>query len=459
MLRIKSVKVKLLTQAGQLKKKPAKRVKKPLPKHLMRVPKTLDYTTHCHQCGNECKIIGTHCVEKLAVLPALFYVIEYIHTHTACRRCDDQIYSAKAESSLVPNTQATPELLAHIAISKVCDALPLYRQSKQSQRAHCPIERNKLDRWLIKTGLALKPLVAILNDVYNQYQVGGVDETRLQVIKEANKTAYQLSYLFIRYGGPPNQRVMLVDYRPRKDQATVDELLDPFEGKGLVSDMYTAFINVADKERLKLFACHDHLRRRFVKALEAIPKKDRSASIPHRLIELYKTVYQVESQTKGRSYRVIKRMRKRSRKRLNQMYRLIESLNPRPDSLIGKAVSYAKAHKKALYAYLDVPWAPISNIMTEHIAKRIAVLRKNMLFCYSSTGAEALANLMTVIYTAELYPEHNLHEYLTALFMELPKAKTVEDLEAMLPWNLNTQKVAELIESRPRPIITAQAAA
>ena len=110
------------------------------------------------------------------------------------------------------------------------------------------------------------------------------------------------------------------------------------------------------------------------------------------------------------------------------MYRLIESLNPRPDSLIGKAVSYAKAHKKALYAYLDVPWAPISNIMT-------------------------------VIYTAELYPEHNLHEYLTALFMELPKAKTVEDLEAMLPWNLNTQKVAELIESRPRPIITAQAAA
>lgn len=425
----------------------------------MRVQKRLNYTRHCQQCGDECKILGQRCVEKLAVLPAIYYVIQYLHTQTACRRCDDQIYSAKAEPSLVPNSQATPELLAHIAISKVSDALPLYRQSKQSLRAHCPIGRDKLDRWLIKTGLELSPIVKILNDVYNQYHVGGIDETRLQVINEAGKTAYQLSYLFTRYGGPPDKRVMLVDYRPRKDQKTVDELLEPFEGSGLVSDMYAAFINHADKKQLLLFACHDHLRRRMIKALEAIPKKDRHNSIAHTLIELYKKVYQVESEVKGRSYRVIKRLRRRSRKLLNQIYRILEQLNSRPDSLMGKAKHYAIEHRKALYAYLDVPWAPISNIMTEHIAKKIAVLRKNMLFCYSTTGAETLANLMTVIYSAELYPEHNLHEYLTVLFMELPKAQTVADLEKLLPWNLTPKEVTALMETRPRPIVTAPRAA
>jgi transposase len=424
-----------------------------LPAHLIRIRHLLDFQKNCQHCGAECKTISEHTVEKLAVLPLMFYVIEYVNTHTACPCCDDQIYTAKAEPSFVPNSQATPELLAHTSIAKCSDALPLYRQSKQSQRTHCPIDRSKLDRWLITAGLELKPYVEVIRESFNRHRIGGIDETRLQVIKEEGKTAYQLSRLFVRYGGPPNQRVMLVDYKPYKDQKTIDEILEPFEGEAIVCDMYSAFISHAKKNNLLLIGCTDHCRRKFVEALEQIPKKDRSKAISQRIVALYDKLYDVERIAKGRSYRVIKRLRKRSRKILNKIYRLIEGIHARPESKLGKAVFYATEHKKALLKFLDYPWAPISNIMSEHVAKKIAVVRKNMLFCFSEQGAEALANLMTVIYTAELYPQHNLFDYMTVLFLELPKAETVADLERLLPWNISPEMVAKIASNRPRPQI------
>ena len=192
-------------------------------------------------------------------------------------------------------------------------------------------------------------------------------------------------------------------------------------------------------------------RRRFIQALEVIPKKDRKDSIVNEIVRLYDLLYAIEKQVKGRSPRAIKKRRRRSRKILNKLYRIIEATNALPSSKLGGAIGYAITHKKALYAYLDNPLAPISNILTEHVAKRVAISRKNFLFCYSAEGAEALANVMTVVYTAQLYPEHNLHDYLTILFLELPKAKTVEDLEALLPWQLTPEEVARRIAQRPRP--------
>ena len=180
----------------------------------------LDYIKNCKRCGAECKILSEHIVEKLAVLPLMFYVIQYVNRHTACPCCDDQIYTAKAEASLVPNSQATPELLAHTAIAKCSDSLPLYRQSKQNQRFDCPLDRSKLDRWLINAGMGLKPFVEEIRSIFNGSRVGGIDETRLQVIKEEGKTAYQLSRLFVRFGGPPYQRVMLVDYKIKRPSMT-----------------------------------------------------------------------------------------------------------------------------------------------------------------------------------------------------------------------------------------------
>jgi len=433
-------------------KKPRGGGRKPLPKHLPRVALALAYAKNCLGCGSPMRILGVRRVEKLAVLPLLFYVIEYIYTHTACPCCDDNICCPPAEPSLVPGSQATPELLADLAINKVSDGLPINRQDKRAKRSTCPIGRAKLNRWFNRLGLALTPFIKLLVDAFNAHHTGHIDETRLHVIKEVGKKSKQLSALFIRTGGPPSRPVMLVDYRPDKKEKTVFELLADFTGRNLVADMATAFKNfVKQATGVTLYACHDHCRRKFKEALKAIPLEQQKDGVAAIIVELYKQLYAVERQVKGRSPRVKKRLRRRSRKILNRMYRIMDAANARPKSSLGKAIAYAKNHKKELYAYLTEPEAPISNILAEHVAKKIAVARKNFLFSYVTDGAHALANIMTVVYTLELYPQHHLHSYLTVLFLELPKAQTTEDLEALLPWNITPEEVARRVNQRPKP--------
>ena len=61
--------------------------------------------------------------------------------------------------------------------------------------------------------------------------------------------------------------------------------------------------------------------------------------------------------------------------------------------------------------------------------------RKNWLFANSQVGAKASANLYSLIQTAKA--NHlNPYEYLKQIFKELPNAKSVEDIENLLPWNL-----------------------
>ena len=64
----------------------------------------------------------------------------------------------------------------------------------------------------------------------------------------------------------------------------------------------------------------------------------------------------------------------------------------------------------------------------------MALGRRNWLFADTVSGAKASAHLYSLVQTAranELEP----YAYLRRLFAQLPKAKTVEDFEALLPFN------------------------
>jgi transposase len=52
----------------------------------------------------------------------------------------------------------------------------------------------------------------------------------------------------------------------------------------------------------------------------------------------------------------------------------------------------------------------------------------------SQTGVNVSANLYSLVETAKAN-KLNPYEHLKEVFTELPKAMTVEDIEALLPWN------------------------
>ena len=56
--------------------------------------------------------------------------------------------------------------------------------------------------------------------------------------------------------------------------------------------------------------CQPRARRKFVEALNLVPKVARPDSVAHRILELYQQVYEVERLAKGRSPRVIKKRRR-----------------------------------------------------------------------------------------------------------------------------------------------------
>lgn len=63
--------------------------------------------------------------------------------------------------------------------------------------------------------------------------------------------------------------------------------------------------------------------------------------------------------------------------------------------------------------------------------------RSNWMFADTVGGVKASAHLYSLVQTAranELEP----HAYLRRLFAELPSAQTVEQVEALLPWNIKS---------------------
>ena len=60
---------------------------------------------------------------------------------------------------------------------------------------------------------------------------------------------------------------------------------------------------------------------------------------------------------------------------------------------------------------------------------------KAWLFCHDKVGAQASANLFTLVMTARAN-EVEPFAYLCYVFEHLPTATTLEALEALLPWNV-----------------------
>ena len=80
----------------------------------------------------------------------------------------------------------------------------------------------------------------------------------------------------------------------------------------------------------------------------------------------------------------------------------------------------------------------IDNNSVENTIRPFVVGRKNFLFCDTVSGAHASANLYSLIETAKANGKEP-YAYLRRVFAELPGAKTVEEIEALLPCPVDLQ--------------------
>ncbi|MCP4936274.1 MAG: IS66 family transposase, partial [bacterium] len=184
--------------------------RKPLPAKLprIRVEHDLNEADKVCDCGCQMTQIGEECSEQLEIIPAKVQVIQNIRFKYACKHCEAGIKTTPLPPQPIPKSNATPGLLAYIATAKFMDALPLHRQEKIFNRLGIHLPRATLARWVIQSGTLVQPLINLIQDHINGYDIQHMDETRIQVLKEDGRAATSQSQMWVQRGGPPDKTVI-----------------------------------------------------------------------------------------------------------------------------------------------------------------------------------------------------------------------------------------------------------
>ena len=420
-----------------------KRGRKKLPEALPRVEVVHELPAQDQFCihdGAALAEIGEVISEQLDIIPAKIQVIRHIRKQYACS-CGQCIKTAALPPQPIPKSLASPGLLAHVTVSKYQDALPLYRQETILQRIGVELPRATLANWMIQAGNLIQPLINLLQDRLLAYDIIQMDETTVQVLKEDGKAAQSKSYLWLQRGGPPDQAVVLYNYDPGRGAAVPKRLLEGFKGY-LQTDGYDGYNAVVAVNGLTHVGCMAHARRKFSEALKAQGKKKQRGKA-HRGLALIQKLYRVEKQARKLTpeERYSHRLQ-HARPILDEMRAWLDHALGQvpPASTTGKALNYLHNEWDKLIHYLDDGRLEIDNNAAENAIRPFVLGRKNWLFSTSVKGVKASANLYSLIETAKangLEP----YAYLRYLFAELPKAETVEAIEALLPGNLSEDQI------------------
>jgi transposase len=258
--------------------------------------------------------------------------------------------------------------------------------------------------------------------------------------------------LWIRRGGPPDKPVVLVDYAPSKSGETADGLLSEFRGT-LVCDGASNFNQAVTRNGLSVALCNDHARRRFHKVCAGMGKEQAAGSIAQQGLHWYRRLYAIERDIKDLG--VQEKYERRQAQAVPHWEAFMAWARQRQSEGVAhagtrEALSYLINHAEALQRYCDDGRLPISNIQSEHVAKTIAIARKNFLFADTAAGAASSGRIFSLIETARANGHHP-QRYLSILLTELPNVTDVEQVEALLPWNLTPATVAERYAAYPAP--------
>ena len=101
---------------------------------------------------------------------------------------------------------------------------------------------------------------------------------------------------------------------------------------------------------------------------------------------------------------------------------------------MGKAIGYLASNWSKLERYVEHGYLPIDNNAAERATRPFVIRRKNWLFSDTPRGATASAQLYSVVETAKANGKEP-YAWLRHALERLPQASSVEDYEALLPWN------------------------
>ena len=382
----------------------------------------------CPVCGETMKEIGVEVTREIVIIPAKVEIIEH-RTHAygcdSCRKNNPKATVRKAckENSVIPGSFATPEAIAHVMTQKFVMGSPLYRQEQEWKRQGIELTRQTMSNWMLKSvELYLNPLYGKLHAKLLERDILHADETTLQVLREAERSATAKSYMWLyRTGSDAEHPIVIYNYQPGRGREYPKSFLEGFRGY-LQTDGYTVYHEIGSD--ITDVGCWAHLRRKFDEAKNALPKgKSSEMSATLKAIGYIANIYTLEKKFARLSFEERYSARLEQEKTIvDEFFAWAKNLMAAPKSVLVKALTYLQNQEHYLLNYLKDGRLEIDNNRAERSIKPFVIGRKNFLFANTPRGAQSSAVIYSLIETAK---ENRLDPYRYLVYV----LKTAKDLD------------------------------
>lgn len=414
--------------------------RRPLPDHLPREIIRHEPPACCPGCGGaRLTVLGEDRREVLEYVPAHFKVIVHVRPKVSCRACE-RITQPPMPSVPLERALPGPALLAHVAVSKFSDHLPLHRQSEIYARSGLELDRALLAEWMGRLTYLLDPLVRAIGDHVRAGSALHADDTSVPVLDPGRgKTKTGRLWTLVRderpWSGPaPPAAVYL--YSPDRRGVQAEALLKDCRGF-LHVDAYAGFARLyapttpQGDARLAEVACWAHARRKIYDVHHST-RSPAAAQALERIAELFA----IEAEIGGAAPATrLEARRRHTIPRLAALKDHLEATLARISrkSKLAEAIRYATSRWEALSRFTNDGRLEMTNNAAERAIRPLALGRKNWSFVGSDAGGDRAAAFYTLTTTARLNgidPEAWLTDVINRI-ADHPASQ----LDDLLPWN------------------------
>ena len=289
----------------------------------------------------------------------------------------------------------------------------------------------------------MKPVYDRMHAYFLKRDIIFADETPCQVLKEPGKTAESKSYMWLYLAeeeeGSPS--IALFQYTPTRAGYHAEKFLEGSDCKFLHCDGYQGYNRLTGLTRC---GCLAHVRRKWH---DALPAEKNAGTLTSAEIgfDYCNRLFLIERELKKLQPEKRKAQRLEKEAPVFKAFRSwLETVDAANGSMLYKAASYTQNQWPYLENFMQDGRCEISNNLTENLARKYAVGRKNFLFHDTVAGAESSAIVYSLTETAKL--NHlNVFLYLQNVLLYMPGYTDEPDnIEEMMPWSDKMQEMCSL---------------
>jgi len=352
----------------------------------------------CPECQAELKRIGEELSERLEYVPASLVVIQEACQKYACAQgCT--VVTAQKPMAPIEKGLPGPGLLAHVAVSKYGDHLPLHRQEAIFQRQGVEVSRQTMADWMRACADLADPLYELMKQGVLDSKAVQTDDTPVPVLDpDLPHTRTGRIWTYVGDGEHP---YTVYDYTPNRSRDGPEEFLKAFRGY-LQADAYSGYDHFYEEpgRGIEEVACMAHVRRKHWEA--------QSSDLMRSTVMLayIRLLYDVEREARdqklgGEARRALRQAKSKPILEDIHAYLEREQLQVLPKSPEGQAIAYTLTNWKALTRYCEDGDLEIDNNGAERSLRGIAVGRRNWTFLGSDNGGRTAAILSSLIATCK----------------------------------------------------------